>query len=273
MTLHLYYPLILTPLPSSLTTPLIHLDSLEQNVGISVASMPALYQFLKTRKQPFPPRSSQSLFEHHHNISTRPPPRSFHKLSDSDRIYLPKEDSFTETSSGQSSSPPPKKSDLESCHDSRPSLERLSMTSPPLWAERKISSAETVEMSRVSPNPTIVGRKSSSAEKVNMIAPSWTHRKTSSADKMTKSKNKKSLSIVSPLSLGSAPSSPFSPGRVQQLGKFEETGLRHSRVATPEEIMSFGNPAAMGYSCKIEGGTPPKTTPKTSPKPSPKLTS
>lgn len=232
--------------------------------------MPALHQFLKNRKQPYPPRSSQALFNNYYNNDIRHPPRSFTRLSDSDRIYLPKDDSFTESSSGQSSSLPPKKSDIESCHDSRPSLARLSMIPSPLWAERKISSAETVEMSRVSPNPTIVGRKPSSAEKVNMVAPSWTHRKTSSADKVTKSKNKKSLSIVSPLSLGSPPSSPFSAGRVQQVGKFEETGLRHSRVATPEEIMSFGNPAAMGYSCTIEGGTPPKATPKTSPKPSPK---
>ena len=247
--------------------PLIHLDSLEQNIGISVASMPALHQFLKTRKQPYLPRSSQSLFEHHHNTGTRPPPRSFTRLSDSDRIYLPKDDSFTETSSGQSSSQPPKQSDIESCHDSRPSLARLSMTFPLLWAERKISSAETVEMSRVSPTRTLVGRKPSSAEKVNMVAPSWSHRKTASADKVTKSKNKKSLSIVSPFFLDRAPPSPFSAGRVQQVGKFEETGLRHSRVATPDEIMSLGNPAAMGYSCKIEGGTPPpKATPKTTPK-------
>ena len=105
-----------------------------------------------------------------------------------------------------------------------------------------------------------VERKPSSAEKVrlSMVAPSWGHRKTSSADKANPPSNKR-LSMVSPLSVD-RPSSPFSAGRMQQLGRFEETGLRHSKVATPDEMMTLGNPAAIGYSCRIEGGTP-KLTP------------
>ncbi|KAL9075296.1 MAG: hypothetical protein Q9161_001673 [Pseudevernia consocians] len=182
------------------------------------------------------------------------------RLSDSDRIRLPNDKSSTETSSVELSTLKPKMSDMENYHDTRASLIRLSTVSPPLWTERKISSAEKVEMSRVSPTPTFVERKPSSAEKVrlSMVAPSWGHRKTSSADQANPPSNKR-LSMVSPLSVD-RPSSPFSAGRMQQLGRFEETGLRHSKVATPDEMMTLGNPAAIGYSCRIEGGTP-KLTP------------
>lgn len=197
--------------------------------------------------------------------NTRPPLNPFAKLSDSDRIRLPDDVSSTETSSREFPMLRPKLSDIEYCQHKRASLVRLSMVSPPLWTERKISSAETVEMSRVYPTPTVVERKPSSAEKVrlSMVAPSWGHGKTSSADRAYTKKDKR-LSMVSPLSVDRSPS-PLFAGKVQQLGKFDETGLRHSKVATPEEIMSLGNPAALGYSCKIEGGTP-KGTPKTSPK-------
>ncbi|KAF6222702.1 hypothetical protein HO133_000749 [Letharia lupina] len=232
---------------------------LEQNIGVSVASLPALPQLLNIRKQPYPSRSSEGFCNHHHH-NTRPPLNAFAMISDSDRIRLPNDVSSTETSSREElSTLTPKMSDIESYRDTRASLISLSMVSPPLWTDRKISSAETVEMSRVSPTPTFVERKPSSREKLrlSMVAPSWGHKKTSSADKAY-SPNNRRLSMVSPLSLDRPPS-PFSAARVQQLGKFEETGLRHSRVATPEEMVSLGNQAACGYSCTIEGGTPKGT--------------
>lgn len=232
--------------------------------------MPALRQLLTIRKQSHPSYSSENLYNYHHS-NTRPPLNDFVRLSDSDRIRLPVDNYTSETSIHGFSSPVPKTGDVESRHDPRTSLIRLNTVSPPLWAERKISAAETVEMTRVSATPTFVERKPSSAASLglNMAAPSWGHRKSSSADKAY-APNSKRQSMISPLSIDRPPS-PFFAGRAQQLGRFEETGLRCSRVATPEEMLSFGNPAALGYSCTIEGGTP-KGTPKTSPRTSPKLT-
>ena len=140
------------------------------------------------------------------------------------------------------------------------------MSSQPFWTDRKISLAETVEMSRVSPTPTFVDRRNPVAEtlRLSMVTPSWGgghhHSKTISTDELS-NKNNKRPSLVSPLSVEKPPPL-FSVRKMQQLGRFEETGLRNSRVATEEEIMTLGNPAAMlGYSCTIEGGTP-KTSPK-----------
>lgn len=232
--------------------------------------MPALRQYLLIRKQPYRSHPSETLYNHYHQI-TRPSLHPFAKLSDSDRIRLSDHDPFTETSSHEFLTLTPKLTDIERYDDTRATLIRLSTVSPPLWTDRKISSASKVEMRRVFPTPAFVQRKPPLAGKVrlSMMAPSWGHRRTSSADKAYTPDNKRP-SMVSPLSVDRPPP-PFFAARVQQLGKFEETGLRHSRVATPEEMMTLGNPAAIGYSCKIEGGRP-KGTPKTSPKPSPKLT-
>lgn len=227
--------------------------------------MPALRQLFTSRRRSYPHRSSEALCNHHHN-NTRPPPNLFAELSDSDRIRLPNHDSSAETSSREFPKLMPSMSDVESCRDTRSSLIRLSMVSPPPWTDRKISSAGKLEMSRTSPPPTFMGHNPSPADglTLSMVVPfSGGHRKTSSADKAYTTNNRR-MSMVSPLSVD-RPSSPLFAGRAQQLGKFDETGLRHSRMATPEEMMSFGNPAAMGYSCTIEGGTP-KGTPKTSPK-------
>lgn len=220
--------------------------------------MPALRQLLMIRKKSCLSHPSEPL-------NTRPPFNPFAGLPDSDRIRLSDDDSSTETSRRKFPMLTPKTSDIESRQDQRASLIRISMGTPPLWTERRISSAGTVEMSCVSPTPTLVERKPSSGERVrlSMVGPSWGHRKMPSADRAYTTKDKR-LSMVSPLSIDKPPS-PIFAGRIPQLGKFEETGLRHSRVATPEEMMSLGNPAALGYSCTIEGGTP-KGTPKTSPK-------
>ena len=230
---------------SFLPTPLIKPYSLEQNIGIAVASMPALRQLLTDRKKQHPSHSSEPLCNH--NSDTRTPLNAFPSLAYSNCIRLADDDYPGETSSREYSTPTPKTDDVEKCHDRRVSVIRPGMASLPTWTERKISLAETVEMSRVSPKPTFVERKPSTAEtlRLSMMTPSWGSavRKPSSADKPCTTSNKR-LSMVSPLSLDK-PAPLFSAGRMQQLGRFEETGLRNSRVATPEEIMTLGNPAAM----------------------------
>ncbi|CAD6584705.1 MAG: hypothetical protein ASARMPRED_001840 [Alectoria sarmentosa] len=241
--------------------------SLEQNIGIAVASLPALRQLLLTRKNSRASRTSEPLCKHHIN-TTRPPLHPFAKFSDSDVVRLSDDDFLTEISSCKEfPTPTPKKIDIEGCHNTRASLIRLSMVPPPLWIERKKTSVEKVEMSPVSPMATLVERKpsASSAEQVRLsaVAPPWGHGKESSADRAYTLNNRR-LGKVSPLSINRPPF-PLVAGRVQPLGKFEETGLRHSRVATPEEMMSLGTSAAIGSSCNIEGKRR-KGTPKSSPK-------
>ena len=241
--------------------------SLEQNIGIAVASMPALRQLLLTRKKSHPSRTSEPLCKHHKN-AIRPPLHPFAKFSDSDLVRLSDDDFPTEISSCKEfPTPTPRMTDIEGCHNTRASLIRLSMVPPPLWTKRKKTSVEKVEMSPVSPTPTLVEREplASSAEQVRPStgAPSWGHGKISSADRAY-TLNDRRLGMVAPLSIDRPPS-PLVAGRVQPLGKFEETGLRHSRVATLEEMMSLENPAAMGSSCRIDGKRR-KGTPKTSPK-------
>ncbi len=91
-----------------------------------------------------------------------------------------------------------------------------------------------------------------------MVMPSWG--KTTCPERVSTIGGKR-LSETSPLSVD-RPAPLFSAGRMQNLGRFQESGLRHSKVvATPEEMITLGNPAAMGYSCKIEGPAP-KGTPK-----------
>ena len=222
--------------------------------------MPALRQLLTIPKKRNPSHLSEGLCNH--NNSTHAPHTALARLSYSDLIRLPDEDYSAANSSRNFSAPKPKMSDIENCHDESRSQMRLSMVNPPIWVERKISSAESVEMSRVTPTTTFVERKPSTAEtpRLSMVSPSWGHRRQSSAGKIS-TRSKKRLSLVSPLTTGRPPQFfAAKRPRMQQLGRFEETGLRYSRVATPEEILTLGNPAAMGYSCKIEGGTP-KTSP------------
>ena len=226
--------------------------------------MPALRQLLAIRKKQHSIHSSEPLCKHNYNA--RAHLNSLPRLSHNDCIRLPDNNASPENSSHQITKPTPKMDDIESYHTKRGSLVRPGMISQPFWTDRKISLAETVEMSRVSPTATFVDRKPPAAEtlRLSMVTPSWGgghhHSKTSSTDKSS-NKNNKRLSIVSPLSVEKPPPL-FSVRKMQQLGRFEETGLRNSRVATEEEIMTLGNPAVMlGYSCKIEGGTP-KTSPK-----------
>ncbi|KAM0802212.1 hypothetical protein BDR22DRAFT_845379 [Usnea florida] len=257
---------------------------LEQNIGITVASMPALRQLLVMHRQRFSSQSIQPLYLHSDNNPAnrpRPPLNHFAKLPSSNQIQSTDPNPFTEPNSHEFSTLSPNTPDIEKCDQingyegaarASLSLTRMSMVSPPLWTDRKISSASRVEISRVCPQPTFVHRKpSSSAEAVrlSMMAPSWgTHRKTSSADKVYQPGHHiRKLSIASPSSVDRPPSLfAAAAARTPQtlVGRFEETGLRHSRVATPEEIMTLGNPASLGYSCMIEGGTP-----KTSPEPTP----
>ena len=225
--------------------------------------MPALRQLLTIRKKQRSSHSSESLSKSNNNY--RAHLNSLPRLSHNDCIRLPDNNASSENSSQHFSKPTPKMDDIESYHTKRGSLVKSQMVSQPFWTDRKISLAETVEMSRVSPTPTFVDRKPSAAEtlRLSMVTPFWGggdhHSKTSSTDKSS-NKNNKRLSLVSPLSVDKPPPL-FSVRKMQQLGRFEETGLRNSRVATEEEILTLGNPAAMGYSCKIEGGTP-KTSPK-----------
>ena len=228
--------------------------------------MPALRQLLAIRKRQHSFHSSEPLYQY--NSDARTHLNSLPRLSPSDCFRLPDNNASPENSSHQFSKPTPKLDDIESYHTKRGSVVKPGMISQPFWTDRKISLAETVEMSRVSPTPTFVERKPSAAEtlRLSMVTPSWGggnhHSKTPSADKSS-SKNNKRLSMVSPLSVEKPPAL-FSVRKMQQLGRFEETGLRNSRVATEEEIMTLGNPAAvLGYSCKIEGGTP-KTSPQSS---------
>ena len=250
---------------------LIHPCSLEQNIAISVASMPALRQLLTFRKKQHSSHSSETLSKYDH--SSRVHLNRLPRLSHNDCIRIPDNHASPENSSHQFSKPMAKMDDIESYQTKRGSLVTPGMISQPFWSDRKISVAETVEMSRVAPTPTFVDRKPSAAEtlRLSMVTPSWGgdhHHKTSSTDNQSSSKNNKRLSLVSPLSVEKPPPL-FSVGKMQQLGRFKETGLRNSRVATEEEIMTLGNPAAMlGYSCKIEGGTP-KTSPKSSKFPNP----
>ena len=270
-------PFSSSPMPPTLTGPY----SLEQNIGITVASMPALRQLLVMRRQRFSSQSIQPLYIHRDNNPTIPPRPSlnhFTKLSSSNQIHLTDPNPFTEPNSHEFSTLSPSMPDIEKCDQvndnedaTRASLNitRVSMVSPPLWTDRKISSASRIEISRVYPQPTFVHRKpSSSAEAVrlSMMAPSrGTHRKTSSADRA--SRHIRKLSMVPPLSVDRPPSvfaSAASRSPQTLGGRFEETGLRYSRVATPEEMMTLGNPASLGYSCMIEGGTPkalPEPTP------------
>ena len=258
--------------------------SLEQNIGITVASMPALRQLLVMRRQRSSTQSIQPLNNHRDNNPTnrtRPPLDHFAKLSSSNQTHPTDSNPFTEPDSHEFSTLSSNTPDIEKCDQINDyedvtraslSLTRMSTVSPPLWTDRKISSASRIEISRVCPQPTFVHRKpSSSAEAVrlSMVAPPWvTHRKTSSADKVNHpSHHIRKLSMASP-SLNDRPQSTFASlaTRPPQTlgGRFEETGLRYSRVATPEEMMTLGNPASLGYSCMIEGGTP-----KTSPEPTP----
>ena len=246
--------------------------------------MPALRQLLVMRRQRFSSQSIQPFYIHRDNNPTnhpRPPSNHFAKLSGSNQIHLTDPNPLTEPNSHEFSTLSPNTTDIEKCdqvndHEvaMRASLNptRMSMVSPPFWTDRKISSASRVEISRVRPQPTIVHRKpSSTAEAVrpSMIPPSWaTHRKTLSADRAYHpSQHMRKLSMVPPLAID-RPSSLFASAAAKTpqtlVGRFEETGLRYSRVATPEEMMTLGHPASLGYSCTIEGGTP-----KTSPEPTP----
>ncbi len=150
----LYYPFSPMINFSCIQTPLIHPNSLEQNIGIIVASMPALRQLFTMRKQPCSSHSSETPCIQHNN--TRPPLNPLARLSDSDLFRVPDDNTSTKTSSLELSTLTSGMSDIEKCHDTRVSMIRLSTVSPPLWTERKISSAERVEMSRVSPTPTLV---------------------------------------------------------------------------------------------------------------------
>ena len=231
--------------------------------------MPALRQLLTIRKKQHSSSSSEPLYNHNRNIHS--PLNTFAKLSYNDCMRLPDDDSSPGTSSG---TPTPRTNDLESYQPKRGSLTKPGMASVlPLWTDRKISLAETVEMSRVSPpTPTFLEQGKPSAAgtlRLSMVTPSWHGRKTSSSTNATNNNNKR-LSMVSPLSLDRPPAPLFSVQRKTQpsLGRFEETGLRNSRIATPEELLTLGNPAAMGYSCTIEGPPPSWPSPppfKTSP--------
>ena len=223
--------------------------------------MPALRQVLTIRKKQHSSHSSEPLCKHNNNARTHL--NRLPRLSHNDCIRLPDNDASLENSSHQISMPTPKTDDIESCHTKGGSLVKPGTISQPFWTDRKISVAETVQMSRVSLTPTFVDRKHPAAEtlRLSMVAPSGHHHSKTSSTENPSNRNKKRLSIVSPLSVEKPPPL-FSVRKMQQLGRFEETGLRNSRVATEEEIMTLGNPAAMlGYSCKIEGGTP-KTSPK-----------
>ena len=226
--------------------------------------MPALRQLLTIRKKQHSSHSSESHCRNNNN--GRAHLNGLPRLSQDDYTRLPDNKASLENSSYHFSKPTPKMDDIESYHNKRGSPVKPEIVSQSFWTDRKISLAETVEMSRVSATPTFVDRKPPAAEtlRLSMVTPSWSggdhDSKTISTEKSS-NKNNKRLSIVSPLSVDKPPPL-FSVGKMQQLGRFEETGLRNSRVATEEEILTLGNPAAMlGYSCKIEGGTP-KTSPK-----------
>ena len=229
--------------------------------------MPALRQLLTIRKQQHSSHSSEPFGKH--DNSTRSLPRPSHN----DCIRLPDNYTTRENSSNRFPKPAPGMDDIESYHTKRESLVKPGMISQPFWTDRKISLAETVEMSRVSATSTFIDRNNPVGEtpRLSMVTPSCGgghhHSKKTSTDQLS-NKNNKRLSLVSPLSVEKPPPL-FSVRKMQQLGRFEETGLRNSRVATEEEIMTLGNPAAMlGYSCTIEGGTP-KTSPKSPKFPNP----
>ena len=212
--------------------------------------MPALRQLLTIRKQQHSSHSSEPRSIHENDI--RAHLNSWPRPSHNDCIRIPDNNGSPENSSNHFSQPTPRMEDIESCYTKRGTLVRPGMISQPFWTDRKISVAETVEMSRVSATPTSVHRKISAAEtlRLSMVTPCWGeghhHSKTSSTDNLS-NKNNKRLSLVSPLSVEKPPPL-FSVRKMQRLGRFEETGLRNSRVATEEEIMTLGNPAALvGY--------------------------
>ena len=271
-----------------------------------MACLPALRQLLTIRKKQNSSHGSEPLCNR--NSSTRPPLDSFSRLSDNHGFRLPNhiedDDDDDEDSSVETSCRRPTPQKMRSCdnekqsrHDGtmissnkRTSDIRVSIASQPLWADRKVSSAETVEMSRVSPSTTFVQRKPStgtirpSTELSSPSSPplplppsSWGgHRKSSSTDShyykntttnpsTTPTRRSIASPPLSPLrrpsslssSLPSTPNMQMQQQQQQQqqqhrqLSRFRE---RLSRGAMPEELLTLANPAAVGYSCEIHGG-------------------